>query len=46
MADRDFNVWDLLTKKKMYLNTPPFSKKGENKFSSIHTRDMIRTMKC
>ncbi|XP_020904289.1 uncharacterized protein LOC110242620 [Exaiptasia diaphana] len=29
MADRGFNVRDLLTKKKVYLNMPPFSKKGK-----------------
>ena len=29
MADRGFNVRDILTKKKVYLNIPPFSKKGK-----------------
>ena len=28
MADRGFNIRDMLTKKKVYLNIPPFSKKG------------------
>ena len=28
MADRGFNIRDILTKKKVYLNIPPFSKKG------------------
>ena len=28
MADRGFNMRDILTKKKVYLNIPPFSKKG------------------
>ena len=30
MADRGFNIRDLLTKKKVFLNIPPFSKKGNN----------------
>ena len=29
MADRGFNIWDMLTKKKVYLDIPPFSKKGK-----------------
>lgn len=29
MADRGFNIRDILTKKKVYLNIPPFSKKGK-----------------
>ena len=29
MADRGFNIRDMLTKKKVYLNIPPFSKKGK-----------------
>ena len=28
MADRGFNIRDILTKRKVYLNIPPFSKKG------------------
>ena len=28
MGDRGFNIRDILTKKKVYLNIPPFSKKG------------------
>lgn len=44
MADRGFNIRDMLTKKKVYLNIPPFSKKGKNNFSCIHATDTIRTM--
>ena len=29
MADRGFTIRDLLTKRKAYLNMPPFSKKGK-----------------
>ena len=32
MADRGFNIRDILTKKKVYLNIPPFSKKGKCRF--------------
>lgn len=34
MADRGFNIRDMLTKKKVYLNIPPFSKKGKSSFSN------------
>ena len=30
MADRGFNIRDLLTKKKVFLNIPPFPQKGNN----------------
>ena len=33
MADRGFNIRDILTKKKVYLNIPPFSKKGRFRYS-------------
>ena len=29
MADRGFNIRDILTKKKVYLNIPRFCKKGK-----------------
>lgn len=29
MADRGFNIRDMLPKKKVYLNIPPFSKNGK-----------------
>ena len=32
MADRGFNIRDILTKKKVYLNIPPFSKKGKFRY--------------
>lgn len=28
MADRGFNIRDILTERRVYLNIPPFSKKG------------------
>ncbi|XP_015770372.1 PREDICTED: uncharacterized protein LOC107348807 [Acropora digitifera] len=39
MADRGFNIRDILTKKKVYLNIPPFSKKG------IHVERAIERLK-
>ncbi|XP_068715316.1 uncharacterized protein [Montipora foliosa] len=44
MADRGFNIRDILTKKKVYLNLPPFSKKGKQ-FSRAATKS-TRQIAC
>jgi hypothetical protein len=38
MADRGFNIRDLLTRRKVYLNIPPSSKKGNIFFIKISIR--------
>ncbi|PFX23183.1 hypothetical protein AWC38_SpisGene12253 [Stylophora pistillata] len=44
MADRGFNIRDILTKRKVYLNIPPFSKKGKqlSRAATKFTRQIAR----